>query len=208
VTNGIKKIYSLIKNIMENFESRENFATNNLQKQLESANIDTSKWGTGQAKTLTHLQKEIESGETILVTGETGELLRQVVVGGADVYYESPDGKKYRLKEDRQVFKDGRERRRDLGQAVSEKMKPDENPTDAMIRGIREELGISGEIKLTETGTDEQTLTSPSYPGLLSKYVRHKFQATLDDEQFNPEGYVENQSDKSTYFVWEEVDKE
>ncbi len=191
---------------MENFKPKEDFTTNNLQEQLESAGIDTSNWGTGQTKTLAHLQKEIKNGETVLITGETGKLLRQVVVGGADVYYESPDGKKYRLREDRQVFKDGRERQRNLGQAVSEKMKPDEDPTEAMIRGIREELGISGEINLTESGTDEQTLSSPSYPGLESRYVSHKFRAILDDEQFNPNGYVEKQLDKSTYFLLEEVD--
>lgn len=144
-----------IKNIMERFKSKENFTTNNLRKQLESAGIDISNWGTGQAKTLTHLQKEIESGETILITGETGELLRQVVAVGADVYYESPYSKKYRLKENIQIFKDGRERRRYLGQAVWEKMKSGENPIGAMVCGIREELGVSGEIKLTESGTDE-----------------------------------------------------
>lgn len=191
---------------MENFENKEHFATDVLQKQLADAGVDTSLWGTGQAKTLEHLQKEIESGETILITGETGELLRRVVVGGADIYYQSPDGKRYRLKEDRQVFKDGRERQRDLGQAVSEKMKPDEDPKDAMIRGIEEELGISGEIALTEIGTDVEQVTSPSYPGLESEYIRHKFQAILADEQYNPEGYVEKQSDKSTFFVWEEVE--
>lgn len=190
---------------MKDSEKKEYFATDALKKKLTDAGIDTSSWGTGQAKTLVHLQKEIESGETVLITGETGELLRKVVVGGADIYYQSSDGKKYRLKEDRQVFKDGRERRRDLGQAVSEKMKPDEDPKDAMIRGIQEELGISGEIALTETGTDVQQVISPSYPGLDSKYIRHKFQTTLTDEQFNPDGYVEEQSDKSTYFIWEEV---
>ncbi len=167
---------------MENFENKENFATNTLQKQLIDAGIDTSMWGTGQAKTLANLQKEIESGETVLITGETGELLRRVIVGGADIYYQSPNGKKYRLREDRQVFKDGRERRRDLEQAVSEKMKPDEDPKDAMIRGIQEELGLGDEINLTEMGTDTQRVTSPSYPGLESEYIRHKFQATLVDK--------------------------
>ena len=190
---------------MENFEKTNEIAPNVLKQQLEGAGIDTSVWGTGQAKTLAHLQKEIESGETILIKGKEGELLRKVVVGGADVFYVSPEGKKYRLKEDRQVFKDGRERRRDLGQAVSEKMKPDENPNDAIIRGIREELGIGGEIILTETATDEQLLTSPSYPGLQSQYIRHKFEAILNQKQFKQNGYVEEQPDKSTYFIWEEI---
>lgn len=169
---------------MEKFEKTNELALKALRQQLESAGIDISQWGTRQAKTLAHLQREIESGETILVSGKEGKLLRKVVVGSADVYYVSPGGKKYRLKEDRQVFKDGRERRRDLGQAVSEKMKPDENPRDTMIRGLKEELGIGGNITITERGADEELLTSPSYPGLQSQYIRHKFEVILSDEQF------------------------
>jgi hypothetical protein len=178
---------------------------NNLRELLTSSGIDISVWGTGQAKTLTHLQKEIDNGETELIAEKSGTLLRRVSVGGADIYYQSPHGKKYRLKEDRQVFSDGRERRRDLGQAVSEKMKTDEKPRNAIIRGIKEELGIKGNIILTETGKAEKILISPSYPGLKSQYIQHKFQAMLSDDQFNPEGYVETQDDLCTYFVWCEV---
>ena len=190
---------------MENSEKSNESAFNTLRQQLESVGIDVSEWGKGQAKTLAHLQKEIESGEIVLVTGEHGELLRKVVVGVADIFYVSPEGKKYRLREDRQVFKDGRERKRDLGQAVSEKMKPDEDPKDAMIRGVKEELGIEGEISLTEMGVDEWLLASTSYPGLQSQRIRHKFEATLNAQQFKSDGYVEEQDDKNTYFVWEEV---
>ena len=189
----------------EKFEETNEFALNALRQRLERVGIDVSSWGRGQAKTLEHLQKEIDSGETVLTVGKENELLRKVVVGGADVCYVSPEGKRYRLKEEKQGFKDGRERRRDLGQAVFEKMKPDEDPKEAMTRGIREELGVEGEIILTEVGTVEQLLSSPSYPGLQSQYIRHKFEILLKDEQFKPEGYVEEQSDKSTYFVWEEV---
>lgn len=190
---------------MINFERKDNFVIDALEKQLGDAGINTSSWGSDQAKTLVHLQAEIESGETILITKESGELLRRVVVGSADVYYQSPDGKKFRLKEDRQVFKDGRERRRGMEQAVSEKMRLNENPRDAMIRGIQEELDISGEIALSKIDTDIKRATSPSYPGLESEYIRHKFKAVLTDEQFNQDGYVEKQPDKSTYFIWEEV---
>ncbi|GIW62422.1 MAG: hypothetical protein KatS3mg091_837 [Patescibacteria group bacterium] len=190
---------------MQNLEQSKKDALSILRQQLESAGIDVSEWGKGQAKTLAHLQKEIESGETVLVKGEQGELLRRVLVCGADIFYISPDGKKYRLKEYKQVFKDGRERRRNLGQAVSEKMKPGEDPENAMIRGVREELGIEGEISLVETGVEEQLLSSPSYPGLQSQYIRHIFEITLNDQQFKPEGYLEEQDDKITYFVWEET---
>jgi len=188
---------------MEKIENK--ITVESLKAQLEGAGINTAEWGTGQAKTLAHLVKEIEGGETVLVENEAGELLRKVIVGGADIYYVSPEGKKYRLKEEKQIFKDGRERRRDLGQAVSEKMKPGEEPKEAIIRGVQEELGISGEVLLEDVATNEQTITSPSYPGLKSQYINYKFKATLNDAQFKPNGYIEEQTDKSTYFIWEEV---
>jgi hypothetical protein len=84
-------------------------------------------------------------------------------------------------------------------------MKPGENPKEAMVRGIAEELEIEGEINLTKIDTDEKLITSPSYPGLQSQYVTHKFEVALNEQQFNPDGYKEEQSDKSTYFIWEEV---
>lgn len=177
-----------------------------LRLKLEKSGIDTSQWGTGKAKTLEHLLKEIEEGETVLVTGEKGELLRKVIVARANIYYLDSKANKFRLKEERQVFKDGRERKRDLGITVSEKIKLNEDPKEAMIRGIQEEPGISGEIDLTEMGTDEETIESPSYPGLLSQYIRHNFETILNKEQFKPEGYLEEQDGISTYFIWEKVE--
>jgi len=186
-------------------ENEDGYTIQGLQLQLEKAGIDLPQWGKGAAKTVAHLQQEIKAGETILSADERGKLLRTVTVVGANIFYHSPDGKTFRLREERQVFADGRERRRNLGHSVSEKMKPDENPRDAMLRGIREELGITGEIELTEAGTDEQLLLSPSYPGLQSRYIRHDFDVVLNDEQFRPEGYIEEQLDKRTCFVWEEM---
>ncbi len=40
---------------------------------------------------------------------------------------------------------------------------------------------------------------------LLSIYIVHKFRIQLVDNQFNPNGYVEKQPDKTTYFMWKEV---
>jgi hypothetical protein len=192
---------------MEQPEKINETAVNILKKSLENSGIDTSKWGKGQAKTLADLQKEIEGGETLLVNNESGELLRKITVSDADIYFLSPEGKKYRLKEEKQVFKDGRERRRNLGITVSEKMKPDEDPKNTMIRGIQEELGIRGNIALTKVGMKDEIKTSPSYPGLQTQYVIYKFQALLNVEQFNPNGYIEEQDGLSTYFVWEEMSK-
>jgi hypothetical protein len=52
---------------MESHTANNENALQALQKQLQSSGIDTSLWGKGQAKTLEHLQKEIETGETILI---------------------------------------------------------------------------------------------------------------------------------------------
>ena len=191
---------------MENFDRIKQFDINTLKCQLASAKIDISKWGAEQAKTPEHLLEEVENGESILVTDEAGELLRKVVMGGVSVYYTSSDGKRYRLKEEKQIFKkDNRERRRVLEQSVLEKMKPNEDPEEAMIRGIREELGIKGEIVLTKIDMNEESEMSTSYPGLLTQFTRHIYETTLNDEQFRPDGYTEEQPDKSTHFIWEEV---
>ncbi len=174
-------------------------------KQLQGAGIDITNWGKGGTKTVEQLHKEIQDEETILVQGERGELLRKVIVGGGDIYYTSPEGKKYRLIEEKQVFANGSERRRNLGHAVSEKLKHGEDIKEAMIRGISEELGISGDISLEEVKTHEEILSSPSYPGLRSQYILPEFKILLTQEQFKPEGYIETQSDKSTYFIWKEI---
>ena len=191
---------------MEEFEKITESQPNSLRQQLEDAGIDTSKWGTGESKTLAHLQKEIDDGETVLTTDESGDLIRRVEFCGGDIYFVSSDGMKHRLKEEKQVFKDGRERKRDLGHAVSEKMKLGEDHKEAMIRGLREELGIDGDVAINEIGTDKEDLpTSPSYSGLPSQYIRHRFEIVLNDKQFKPEGYIEESSDMSTFFVWEQL---
>jgi len=174
-----------------------------LKNRLEQAGISTAEWGKGEAKTLRHLAKELQEGDCSLVE-DGSTLIRTVIVGGADVFHETSDAT-YRLVEEKQVFTDGRQRKRDLGHAVSEKMKPGENPAEAMARGLREELGISGELQLHYEGESSKTITSPSYPGLTSRYVNHRFTVFLGTDQFKPEGYIEVQYDKTTYFTWQRV---
>lgn len=172
---------------------------------LQQSGIDTSLWGVGRAKTLRHLQKEIEEGEIVLTHNTEGKLVRKLIVGEADICCILPDGKKYRLKEERQVFTGGRERRRNLPYAVSGKVKVNENLEDALVREVKEELGIEGEVLLVKKGNREETRDSESYPGLKSEYNIHTFELTLTPEQFRKEGYKEVQQDKTTYFVWEEM---
>lgn len=173
---------------------------------LQEYDIPLSEWGKGNAKTIWHLAKEIEDGETALAE-EDGQLFRTVHVCNAEVYHRSSEGQLYRLREDRQEFHDGRVRRRDLGGALSEKFKAGEDPTEAMVRGIEEELGLTegGIEQVLFLGEERRAGSAMSYPGLSTMYVRYLFDVYLTNEGFNPAGYVEHQDDKSTYFVWERV---
>jgi len=66
---------------------------------------------------------------------EGGRLVRRVAVLGVDVLADI-DGKRFRLTEDRQVFSDGRVRRRTTPTSISEKLKLDENVQEAVIRAM------------------------------------------------------------------------
>lgn len=189
-------------------ENETNFVENDhlqeLRKKLEQAGVDISVWGKGEAKTLESLYQELEKGESVLqvVDGKL-ELIRYVV--SANVYYFTKEGSKLHLQEDKQVFKDGRIRHRRYAQPIAEKMKPDEDPRNAMIRCLQEELGLKGDFNLKQIDSYQNKTASQSYPGLESQYFGHRFEVILDDEQFQEAGYQEEQDDKTTYFVWEEA---
>ena len=187
-------------------ETKEQMNPEKLKAILNEAKIDTTEWGQGKAKTLEHLAKEVIAGETEIARTTEGKLVRRITVGKADIYYyDKESGNTYKLVEDKQIFKDGRERKRNLDAAISEKFKPDENPQEAIMRGIQEELNIKGEMKIEEKGMENEEIESPSYPGLNTQYVLHRFETFLERNQFNKEGYKEEQPDKTTYFIWKEV---
>lgn len=168
-----------------------------LTKLLQLHGIPIEQFGVGEAKTIRHLAKEILEGETTL------EVMRKIV--GVQLQVECiVDGVKFQLVEDRQEFADGRERRRGLA-GLSEKMKPGEDPVASAKRALAEELGIQDETKIESLGIREEIKTSPSYPGLTTKYLLFEMLTQLPESAFNPDGYVEHQEDKSTYFVWQEV---
>lgn len=175
-------------------------------EKLKSSGVDTSQWGTGSAKTIEALWKEIEEGETELVAGADGKLARKIAVANIEVFGTDPStGKKIRLVERRQVFSDGRERVRTLGTTVAEKLKVGEDVPAAAVRGVQEELGIENSLNLAPMGTETKEGESESYPGLATRYEIHKFSVELSGDQYKPEGYTEKQDDKTTYFEWEET---
>lgn len=173
---------------------------------LERANVPLDSFGKGPAKTVDHLLKEIREGETVLRTWPSGEILRELKVLWVDVVCEHANGDVYFLREDRQEFKDGRKdniKRRTLEASLGEKLKPDEKPDEAVVRALQEEIGVSDVDGVFQTGQSEKSLTPDTYPGVPSSYVFCKYAVMINESAFVPEGYIEDQPDKTNYYVWD-----
>jgi len=51
--------------------------------------------------------------------------------------------------------------------------------------------------------TEQHTHIPDTYPGLESTYFHYKYAVTIPSSVFKPEGYIEDQEDKTNYYVWE-----
>jgi hypothetical protein len=175
----------------------------NLKNTLTGAGIDVSKWGQGNAKSLAHLEKEMFFGETVMALNREGELRRNLRICTANVFYADKDGVIYKLNQVKQVFASGRERPRRFDNSMTEKCQFEEDALKAMHRGLKEELGLEGVKSVKMVGEKKENLDSESYPGLQSVYTIYDFKVDLSDEDYNPEGYVEDENGIFTYFEWE-----
>lgn len=168
---------------------------------LESYGINPKTWNTG--KTLGHLFKEIKDGETNLEEDENKNLIRKVSCVSADIIYvEQKTGRIFQLIEEKQIFAGGMIRRRKLKNSLAEKIKLGESIEQAIQRGLREELGIKGNLEIKFQETRKETEMSRSYPGLMAEYTLHIFTVTLHKDQYQAEGYTESRSGIETYFIW------
>lgn len=186
-------------NIFKNKKELEN-----LKRQLQDAGIDLSLYGKCATKNIDDLLEEIKSGETVLSKNKDGKLLRNINVGSVDIFYTNKNGEKFKLKEDKQSFKDGCERKRKLPGSVSGKIKKGENPEETIIREVKEELGIICN-NLSKGDIIVETKISSSYPGLLSQYTTHHFSMNILDKDFKPEGYIEKTNRMKIFFIWEKI---
>lgn len=172
---------------------------------LKKYNVPFEKWGTGESKTIEHLLSELSSGESELIEKQ-GNLVRKSFGAAVNVYYKNREGKVFKLKEAKQVFRDGREKIRDLGTSIGEKIKPGESALSAAQRALSEELGIDEKLELKQASPIiKGPVSSQSFPGLQSEYFINVFEFFLPDNLYNPDGYTERQADKESIFIWEQI---
>ncbi len=173
---------------------------------LSRYGIPFSEWGNHEGtKTLQDLANEVISGESELLE-DGNALFRKTNVASIVLFHCDALGILWALKEDRQVFHlGGKERRRGLPMTVAEKLKPGETAQVAALRGMREELRLNGLLSLHHVIDEVEMKLTPSWPGLVTAYVFHRFQGFIRPEDFAPHGYVHEQPDKTSYFSWHKV---
>ncbi len=176
---------------------------NSLVELLHAHKISFDTWGTDGSKTIEHLLEEIKSGEAELCS-EGGRLIRHLHPVRITIFYRTETREILRLEEERQVFKSGGIRQRGLDVSLAEKLRPKETPKDGARRAFREELKIKRGYKLFPQKSEVDRRPSKSFPGLHTVLHSYNFVAWLSKAVFKPEGYTEEQKDKTTYFVWKE----
>ena len=171
---------------------------------LGTHSVPLREWGAGEAKTIEHLLDEVNSGEAAIVE-EDGTLHRVVYGAVLNVFY-ADGATTWKLKEAKQVFRDGRERVRDLDTSIGEKLKAGEDAEAGARRALAEELNIRDALPLVpKPDIVKGPVPSVSFPGLKTKYIMRVFEVFLPPALYEPKGYVEEQADKTNYYVWEKI---
>lgn len=172
---------------------------------LRQGGVTLTGWGAGQAKTSADLLTEIRSGESQLVFKD-GQLTRKVRALAIDVWYRDVKlGVWKYLYEKKQVFEDGRTRRRRLWTSLGEKLRAGEMPNYAAVsRALAEELVLS-EIShqhLLYLGDWHEKRPSSSYPGLISYHYFSFWWYFLQPEQYLEQYQEVQPRKKTTYWRW------
>lgn len=146
---------------------------------LIAKGIDPTRWGVEGAKTAETLWAELAQGESQL---QDDPPQRQVRVVNVMIR----DGKRL-LVEGEQEF--GTNQSRYRGKPPAEKLKPGEDPIEAAVRCLYEEMEVdpSRVQILSWTPEPEQILLdSPSYPGLTTLYLRYEVEASVEGLPHQP----------------------
>jgi len=176
-----------------------------LIKLLSLHNIKTDKWVKGPDQ----LYQEITKGECSLcvhdnATTKSNQLIRLVKAVEVRCLYVDGNNRHFELIEERQEFKNGITRLRNVN-FVAEKLMPGEEPSIAATRALSEELQIHN-IPFSEPYDIKTRLEeSKSYLGLVTEYTVYHFKFHMTDQHYR-QTYEEHQPDKTTYFSWKLIE--
>lgn len=155
-----------------------------LETWLTANDMDISRWGVGGAKSVKNLWDEINQGESQLQADpplRVVQVVNVIIRQGGRV-----------LVETKQEFGENQTRERSMPPA--EKIKPGESPVEAAIRCLQEEMEVSPDrVKILAWSAEPEQvrLESPSYPGLISNYIRYEVEAKVTGLPRRPFSTVE-----------------
>ena len=175
-----------------------------LKQLMIEANVPVNEYGRGEAKDIDDLQKEISDGECTIAVAHDGTLTRQVKPVWVNVLCRLGDGRIMVLREEKQVFKDGRVRKRNLPSSLGEKLKAGESTDDAALRALKEEIGVIEVTTMEKVHEESRTFTPPTFPGIKSTYSSTFYDVVIPESAYDAEGYVEYQLKKDNYYVWDQ----
>ena len=168
---------------------------------LKQNDIDPSLFGTGVAKTLDQLVKEINDGETEFSTMPLLRVVRVLILALVR------DGKT--LVETNQFWhktdiRDSYSRQRFC--LVAEKIERGEFPEAAVRRALKEELGIEVTFADCTFAYSTEIRDSLSYPGVKTKYITYRTEMvapeSISSESFEHTEYFEDGTPRVTA-TWE-----
>jgi len=144
---------------------------------LTDHNIDITKFGKDEAKTLSQLAEEVQSGAARLMLDATAhkKLVRVVDVVLLRVLSNAKDGKI--LVETSEQYADSR--KRSICRLPGSKKKPHENTKEVAMRIVQDQLSMGNcEVRFDFQGKEvfEQEEISPSFPGVRTVYRKELVQ--------------------------------
>jgi len=148
-----------------------------LRKYFETNNVDISKFGTGQAKTLKDISAEMIKGESALMQGADGSVIRVVDVVVLKLVHSVTNSI---LVQTEQTFPNGD--KVELKRLPGAKRRPDENQFLTARRILKRQLKVEeNHVTLDAAGVQvaEEEKDSLAYPGLRTVYRKRIITATL-----------------------------
>lgn len=148
-----------------------------LRKYFEAHNVDISRFGEGQAKTLKDISAELIKGESSLMQDKDGSCCRTVDVVVIKLIHAVSGSI---LIQTEQTFADGS--KGSLVRLPGAKRRPDENQFLTARRVLKRQLKVEeNHVTLSKEGVQiaEEEKESPAYPGLRTIYRKRIITATL-----------------------------
>lgn len=181
---------------------------------LAEVGVDASTWGMGGAKTVKSLLDELTQKESTLQRQifRKGDEAGEELVGGKAIrrlrvvklVVRPHAGAPRHLACYRQLMSDGRMRKRNV--LLSEKLVAGEDPKEAALRGMLEEMGDlapdAAQVEIVHNSmlVWDELVESPSYPSLITQYQLHQIEVIVPGLPLEPFKTIEGK--KEHFWEW------